>query len=209
MGLTMKTLDEIAIENQTDKATVFTRTYAKPKGFTVHYERFFAPLRFDKLNFLEIGVAGGESIKTWLEYFPSAAIYGVDIVHDTNPWNTPSSSPDPRYRFLQHDQSDKTGWECIKAVWGTEWNIIVDDGSHCNTDIITSFNSMWSCIVPGGYYCVEDLGAGYTPGSVHVKPGAPAHAQWLHAFVDVLMTTADEIDSVYFAPELAIVRRKA
>lgn len=208
MGLIMKTLDEIAIEFQTDKATVFTRTYAKPKGFTVHYERFFAPLRLDKLNLLEIGVAGGESIQTWLKYLPSASIYGVDIVSKTNPWNDPASSPNPRYRFLQHDQSDKTGWECIKAVWGTEWNIIIDDGSHCNTDIITSFNAMWDCIAPGGYYCIEDLGAWFTPGSVHIKPGAPDKS-WLHAFVDVLMTGAQEIDSVYFAPELAIVRRKA
>lgn len=203
----MKSLDEIAIECQTDKATVFTRTYAKPKGFTVHYERFFAPMRFDKLNLLEIGVAGGESIRTWLAYFPSADIYGVDIVSQTNPWNDPASSPDSRYRFLQHDQCDKTGWECLKAVWGTEWNIIVDDGSHFTDGVITSFNCMWQMINPGGFYCVEDLGSWFTPGSVHLKPGFPDKT-WLHAFVDRLMMGTQDLDSAYFANELVILRKK-
>jgi hypothetical protein len=204
----MKTLDEIAIEHQTDKATVFTRTYAKPKGFTIHYERFFAPLRFDKLNILEIGVAGGESIQMWLDYFECASVYGVDIVEKTNPWNDPATSPNPRYRFLQGSQSDKTMWECLKAVWGTRWDIVIDDGSHCNDDMITAYGCMWDCIVPGGYYAIEDLGAGYTPGSVHVKPGFPPHAQWLHAFVDVLMTSPGGIDSAYFANELVILRKR-
>lgn len=202
----MKTLDEICIENGADKGSTH---HVKGHDFARHYDRFFSPLRFDKLNLLEIGVGGGESIQSWLEYFPSASIYGIDIVSKTNPWNDPDTQADPRYRFLQHDQNDKTGWECLKAVWGTEWNIIVDDGGHFNDGIITSFNSMWECIKPGGLYCVEDLGSGYTPSSVHVKPGFPPHAQWLHAFVDVLMTTPGGIDSVYFAPELAIIRKKA
>lgn len=205
----MKTLDQIAIEHQTDKATVFTRTYAKPKGFTVHYEKLFSPLRFDKMNVLEIGVAGGESIRMWLDYFECADVYGVDIVERTNPWNTPDVQCHPRYRFLQGNQSDKTMWECLKAIWGTQFHIIIDDGSHCNDDIITTYGAMWETIVPGGYFCVEDLGAGYTPGSVHVKPGFPPHAQWLHAFVDLLMTSPGGIDSIYFAPELAIIRKRA
>jgi methyltransferase family protein len=201
----MKTLDEIAIANGADKGSTHP---VKGHDFARHYDRFFAPLRFDKLQLLEIGVGGGESIRTWLQYFPSAYIYGVDIVSNTNPWNTPDSQPDPRYRFLQGDQTDKTMWACLCANWGTEFDIIVDDGGHFNDGIITAFSCMWDCITPGGLYCVEDLGSGYTPGSVHVKPGFPPHSAWLHAFVDALHTSPGGFDSAYFAPELVIIRKR-
>jgi len=204
----MKTLDEICIEKGADKGSTHP---VKGHDFARHYDRFFSPLRFDKLQLLEIGVGGGESVQSWLEYFPSAYVYGVDIVSNTNPWNNPDPDhrADPRYRFLQGNQSDKTMWACLCANWGSDFDIIIDDGSHINTDIIASFNFMWDCITPGGLYCIEDLGSGYTPGSVHVHPGAPPHSAWLHAFVDKLNTSPGGIDSVYFAPELAIIRKRA
>lgn len=205
----MKTLDEIFIEHGTDKASKHLEL--KGHNYAPGYEVFFAPRRFDPLKLLEIGVGGGESVKSWLEYFASASIYGIDIVHDTNPYNTPDAIPgiDPRYRFLQGDQSDKTMWACALANWGDEFDIIIDDGSHINTDIIASFDALWPIVNPGGLYCVEDLNAGYTPGSVHVKPGAKTHAQWLHDFIDRIHTAAGDLDSIYFAPELAILRKRA
>src|SRR3989338_11469524 len=45
--------------------------------YAQHYARHFAPLRFKKLNILEIGVGGdsdskngGESLRMWKAYFP-------------------------------------------------------------------------------------------------------------------------------------------
>lgn len=126
----MQTLDQIAIEQQTDKATVFTRTYAKPKGYAPHYAAQFDAIRNDPIKLLEIGVGGGESIRTWLEYFPNARVFGVDNVQGTNPWNTVGDKPDLRYTFVTGDQGDTTFWKCFVADYGLNWNVIVDDGSH-------------------------------------------------------------------------------
>lgn len=207
MGL--KTLDEIAISFQTDKATAFTRTYARPKGFTVHYDKLFYPIRNEKLKVLEIGVAGGESIQMWLEYFPNSQVCGVDIVQSTNPWNTPGSSPDPRYWFVHNDQTDVTGWACFLADNGKDWDIVIDDGSHCNDGILTSFASLWPALKPGGFYAVEDLGAGYTPGSVHLKPGFKTHHQWLCEEIESMHNNTSSSQSIYFANELAIFVKRA
>lgn len=42
------------------------------------YEECLTPYRNKKINFLEIGVAWGGSIRLWSEYFKYAIIYGID-----------------------------------------------------------------------------------------------------------------------------------
>src|SRR6516225_1237582 len=84
-----KSLDELLIIHGSDKATEHTRTYAKPHGYSVVMEKYFAPLRDKPIKFLEIGIGGGESARAWLDYFENAQIYGVDFVKDTNIFNQP------------------------------------------------------------------------------------------------------------------------
>lgn len=204
----MKPLDRIFIENGTDKGSQHP---AGGHNYSSHYEEAFCGLRFDPIVMTEIGCGGGESMRAWLEYFqsPHFKLFGADLVYGTNPWNDPAASPDPRYTFIHLDQNDETNLKCFAAMCGGSFDIVLDDGSHCNTGIITTFNTLWGCVRPGGLYCIEDLGAGYTPGSVHVKPGAPDHKTWLHALADRILTGAQEIDSVTFSHELAIIRKKA
>lgn len=200
----MKTLDEIFIANGTDKAS---KHAVRGHNYGVHYAKFFEPVRFDSLKLLEIGVGGGESIRSWLEYFDAAHVYGVDIVEKTNEWNTPEGETNLRYTFVQGPQESETFWACFLADQGKDWNIIIDDGSHENSGIITTFNALWPTVAKNGLYVVEDLNAGYTPGSVHVKPGFPSHSKWLHSIVDKMHTDPGDIESVYFAPELCILRK--
>lgn len=204
----MRTLDEIFVAHGTDKGSQHP---AGGHNYSLHYELAFAGLRFDPLVMTEIGCGGGESMRAWLEFFQSPAfrLFGADIVRDTNPWNTPEIKPDPRYTFIHLNQDDETNLRCFAAMCGGEFDIVLDDGSHCNTSIITTFNVLWDCVRPGGIYAIEDLGSGYTPGSVHVKSGAPSHASWLHALADRVITGAHEIESVTFSHELAIIRKKA
>lgn len=200
MGL-MKTLDQIGIENGTDKASVFTRTYAKPHDYLRHMEKFFEPLRDQPIKFLEIGVGGGESIRTWIEYFSKAQIYGVDFVQNTNEWNTPGRMT-TRYAFSHGDQTDAVMWKCFVANWGGDWGVIVDDGSHDPMAVQNTFSALWPLVKPGGYYCVEDMGCGFT------NPGFPSHPEWCAALgVQMVATGITDIDSIYIARELCIIRK--
>lgn len=200
MGL--KTLDQIGVECQTDKASQFSRTYAKPKGYLAHYEKFFSPLRMDPLKLIEIGAAGGESIRMWLEYFPNGHIYGIDIVHNTNPYNTDFSDVHPRYNFVHADQSDPTMWACLNADTGGNWDIVIDDGSHMPKDIIDSFEAGWQFVRSGGYWCVEDLGCGF------LSPGYPNHYEWIKFVTDNVIRGFKDVESIHCSPELAILRKK-
>lgn len=192
----MKTLDEIGINFQTDKASQFSRTWANPHDYLRHLERFFEPLRDKPIKLLEIGVGGGESIRTWLEYFPDAKVFGVDINHSTNEWNTRDSGVNPRYAFILGDQSNAVFWKSFIKTHGGEWDVVIDDGSHVSKDIITTFGCLWPHLRSGGIYEVEDL-----------KVALEA-AVWLEQSALSVCRGISEIDSIYFARELAILRKK-
>jgi hypothetical protein len=192
----MDSLDAIAQRHGTDKATVFTRTYAKPHGYTPHLETFFAPMREKPIRLLEIGVGGGESVQTWLEYFPQAQVHGIDFVKDTNPWNTPEAKPHERYSFCHGDQSCSTFWACYIANLGElQFDVVIDDGSHITMDIIKTFEVLWPRVAPGGIYEIEDLGV------------APGTFPWLIDFVAALSAGTGDKASITFAKELVIIKK--
>jgi len=207
----MKTLDETGIANGTDKASVFTRTYAKPHDYLRHMEQFFATLKDKPIKLVEIGVGGGESIRTWLDYFAFAWVLGIDNVHDTNRWNTPKkwntcdaeSDGYDRYAFMAADQTDPTFWACFAADVGRTVDIAIDDGSHEPKGVQMSFAGLWPLIKPGGFYVIEDLGCGFT------TPGLPTHWEFMAAYLAPLMIGGlEDLDSIYIARELAIIRKK-
>lgn len=185
------TLDEIAIKHGTDKAT---RHPIGAHGYTPHYSIFFERWRDSKIKVLEIGVGGGESIRTWLEYFFCAKVFGLDIVQDTNPWNTVNSNADSRYTFVHGDQASESFWESFHATHGGAWDIIIDDGGHESHQIKTSFRCMWRHINYGGFYCIEDLG----------------YARPLDLVKDQIdrVNQATEVESVYCSNELAVIKKK-
>lgn len=204
----MKTLDEIAISHGTDKATSHPIVRdGKGHGYTPFYDQFFTPVRESHIKFLEIGVGGAESIKTWLEYFPNARIFGVDIVHDTNPWNTPGETPDARYTFNQGDQSDDTFWKCFLADHGGDWDVICDDGGHASNQIITTFKHLWPALKPGGLYCIEDLNCAYAGISGFCPAGWQNHLDFIKDMVDSINREQREIKSLHYSRELAIIQK--
>lgn len=198
------TLDEIAIKYGTDKATQHPR-YAH--RYTPHYARFFDEKRNDEIKVLEIGVGGGESIQTWIEYFPNARIYGIDIVQGTNEWNTVGSSPNPRYIFTQGNQTDKTFWKCFRVDCGGDWSVVIDDGGHCSDQIITSFEGLWGAVLSGGLYCIEDLGVAYGLGSVFVTKGWPNHMDFIRERLDDINLSKNQIATMYCANEIVIMQK--
>lgn len=145
----------------------------------------------------------------WLDYFshPDARIFGVDIVSNTNPWNTPGRNG--RYFFNQGDQASATFWACWLADHGKDLDIVIDDGGHFNDGIITSFNALWPAVRPGGFYAIEDLGCSYGPSSIFVKLGFPNHMDWLKSHVDLMnQFLSSNVDSIYLSKELAVFKKK-
>lgn len=198
----IQTLDEIAILHGTDKATIHP---VKGHGYTPHYAKHFEPLRDAPLKVLEIGVGGGESIKTWLDYFSQAKIWGLDVVRDTNSWNTKGLEA-YRYTYVHGDQSDPTMWQCFLADHGGKWDIVIDDGGHSSQQIITSFNALWPQLAPGGFYCIEDLATCYG-GEFFCPKNWPNHMDFILATMHEINQGTRDTRSLYFAQELAIFQK--
>jgi ubiquinone/menaquinone biosynthesis C-methylase UbiE len=144
----MRTLDQIATELGTDKAS-FGHNYVEK------YERHLSEYRDKNFKLLEIGIDKGYSIKMWKEFFPKADIHAIDIVDKTE-------YAEDRVNILVGSQNDVKFLEGINKDFGP-FDVIIDDGSHINEDMTISFVNLFPVLKPGGLYIVEDLHACYWP----------------------------------------------
>jgi hypothetical protein len=60
-------------------------------------------------------------------------------------------------RVVTGDQSDQATLQRWVNETGGNFDVIIDDGGHTNTQIYNSFNYLWPTIKPGGIYFIEDL----------------------------------------------------
>lgn len=210
MGTYLKSLDEIMRFFGSDKATSHPIVRdGRGHGYTPVYDSVFTPFREAPMKFLEIGVGSGCSIEGWLEYFthPATHIYGVDIINTTNPWNTVSEKPDPRYTFVTGDQADDTFWKCFLADHGSRWDIVVDDGGHASNQVITTFKHLWPELISGGLYCIEDLCCAYSAISGFCPDGWQNHMDFVKDMLDSINRGEREIRSIHYSRELAIIQK--
>lgn len=121
------------------------------------YERLFSPLRDQKINLLEIGVQNGGSLEVWAHYFANAGrIIGCDV----DPKCAGLRYADPRIEVIIGDASAPITLVKLKQVCDS-FDIIIDDGSHLSSDILSAFLGYFPLLKPGGLYVIEDTHALY------------------------------------------------
>lgn len=185
-------LDAILHLHGSDKSTV----HQNPHRYARFYEKYFAPLRESPIVLLEIGVANGNSIRAWLEYFPNARIYGLDIAPG-------APLTHERYVHVTGDQGNPEFWR--EFVYGDPWDVVIDDGGHRSADIITSFNALWPRVKPGGLYAIEDLYCAYLP--EYQTPGKPDTMSFIRELMDYMNRGLYDIEHLHFSRELAIFKK--
>lgn len=124
---------------------------SKKHKYHLVYEPFFETIRYENLNILEIGVFKGNSIEVWLDYFPNAMIYGVDIFTRIKPEDIAVLNH-PRVKWAKCDStvSNVKEWQDIK------FDIIIDDGLHTPEANLKTFRSFKDQLK--GAFFVEDVG---------------------------------------------------
>lgn len=144
-------------------ATIFRTDKWNAHSYILHYERYFRPLRFKRLNLLEIGVGGyadptfgGHSLRMWKAYFPTSHIYGIDCYDK-------QALEESRLRIVQGRQEDPEFLRQVAKDIG-RLDIVIDDGSHSNAHVITAFETLFPLLADGGIYVVEDAQTSYWPG---------------------------------------------
>ncbi|HEV2376978.1 MAG TPA: hypothetical protein VGS19_33040 [Streptosporangiaceae bacterium] len=149
-------LGELAVRYGSDK-------WGLLHWFTPHYERFLGPLRDQPVRVLEIGIggykdpsAGGESLLMWKRYFPRGLVFGLDVFDK-------HGLDQPRITTLTGDQNDPGYLAGVAERYGP-FDVVIDDGSHINEHILTSFQALLPHVRAGGVYVIEDLWTSYCPG---------------------------------------------
>ena len=112
---------------QTDKSDVFIKTENKQilvdvgHGYGRAYDKHLYSGRESVKKVLEIGTRPG-SIMLWLDYFPNAKIYGIDLID-------PNITHD-RFSYSNVDQSNRAQLKKFFDENGNDFDIIIDDGIH-------------------------------------------------------------------------------
>ncbi len=136
------TLQEIGLKHGTDKAT--THFYMD------NYEKYLSEWRDKEFVLLELGVAGGTSIKTWREYFPKAKVYGID--------NNPDCVGEG---IFIGSQTDTVFLQSVLDKIGQPL-ICIDDCSHEGDKTVETFKYLFPKIYPRGFYFIEDCATFYS-----------------------------------------------
>lgn len=145
----MSTLDKIAKLYGTDKSSEI-------HNYSVKYEKYLPFKRYELLNILEIGVLDGKSLNTWSDYYYQSTIIGIDINQDCKKYQDENKNI-----FVEiGDQTNNTFLEKVVKEYGP-FDMIFDDGSHINYDVIYTFNNLFPSVKSGGVYIVEDSCTSY------------------------------------------------
>ena len=147
-------LQKLAIINGSDKFGLHF--------YTQHYEFHFKKIRNERLKILEIGVGGhnnpfvgGGSLRMWKHYFKRSNIFSIDIYEK-------KKLEEHRINIFKGNQIDKEFLlEIANKTNG--FNIIIDDGSHVNKHVITTFEILFPFLKDGGFYVIEDTQTSYWP----------------------------------------------
>lgn len=146
----MKTLKQIFNDYGCDKGS----------GKNAHhyyrvYKKYFDSRRNDPINILEIGVYKGLSLKSFVEFFPNANIYGVDTF-ERLPFDDPRFEElhnNPRVTLIEADSTIPS----VLHEQGIKFDFIIDDGSHHPRDQFATFTNYWDLVKSGGFYFIEDV----------------------------------------------------
>jgi hypothetical protein len=150
------------------------------------YSELFEPLRERPIRMLEIGVFRGGSLRMWKDWFhPDSTIVGIDI----DPACSQYAEPNLDIFVRIGDQTDGAFLKGVADEFGP-FDLILDDGGHTTTQMISSFNHLFrGALAADGTYLVEDTHTNYWPGYVDSRM----------TFVDFCKGLVDLIHAPYFS----------
>lgn len=179
------TLNEIAQQYPTDKE--FEHSY-----YSRVYQNTFEPIQNDVVKLCEIGVKGlwadrgwtnGNSVRVWRDFFPNAHILGLDI----DPFDDSDLGPRVSIEYIDQSKKDQV---VERSNSMSDYDVIIDDGSHVMLDQQITLAYFFKALKPGGIFVCEDL---HTSLEVNIPEknniwdwGIPGKTNTLQMFKDYL-----------------------
>lgn len=149
-------------------------------NYTRQYEKLLSDFRTKPIKYLEIGVFNGGSIHAVREAFENATcVVGLDIANRCKNYENIEKNI-----FIEiGNATDANFIKTITEKYGT-FDIILDDGSHTNKDVINSFELLFPLLNDNGLYIVEDTIC--YKSSYHIDPNYENHLQYFFKYTQYL-----------------------
>jgi SAM-dependent methyltransferase len=145
------------IDNEIQDFELIFKKYDTDKNIYFHnytrqYNSLLHEFREKPIKYLEIGVYNGGSIKAFRDIFKkSQCILGLDIDDRCKKYEDIENNV-----FVEiGDATDSNFIQQITTKYGS-FDIILDDGSHTNKDVIEVFELLFPLLNDNGLYIVED-----------------------------------------------------
>jgi SAM-dependent methyltransferase len=167
------TLDTIFNKYNTDKSSYF-------HNYTRQYNKLLNDFRDKPIKYLEIGIFNGGSIKSMRDVFLNAkCILGLDIDNRCKVYEDTANN-------IFVEIGDATDLNFIKNITDKygQFDIILDDGSHINKDVIKTFELLFPLLNDNGLYIVEDTICYKLPN--YIDPNYENHLQYFFKYTQFL-----------------------
>jgi hypothetical protein len=119
------------------------------------YDPIIACLQNSEINFVEIGVRTGASVRLWSEYFKHMSFIGidneVDVVWQNSDWLEGKN--------IQYMRADAYSNETLASLPST-LDILIDDGPHSISSQVWVATNYTPRLAPGGMIFIEDIQGG-------------------------------------------------
>ena len=153
------------------------------------------------VDLLEIGVQNGGSLEIWHKILPPhSRVVGLD-----NDEHCRALALSDGIELHIGDATQKAFVD--SALGDASFDIIIDDGSHRSSDVIASFDILFSRLKPGGIYIVEDLHCSYSCAHGGGFRAEGSSIEWAKTLVDAV--NADHIESASEPPRKDLSRLRA
>lgn len=152
---------------------------------------------------LEIGVAGGASLQTWMEYFPEATVIGVE--------KYPKGMPHGLHVIIGDGTLPETYLQPTGSEYVLDWTdvqVVIDDGSHQAEDVYNALKNLWPLLPEGAWYVVEDLATQFDAGCGGV-PGVGSKAtDLLYEYLKLaIRSVCPEVTEFHAYEEICFIKK--
>ena len=149
-------IDDLFYYYGSDKSDKIKISDSPGHGYSKFYAKYLENLKNKKNNILEIGSFAGASAASFAKYLPGSKIFCFDI----NVSNFNFVSKDIHVYGINVANVEKTE-KVLKKIFKNYnfelFDIIVDDGSHNLSDMLTSFSTFFKHLKKDGVFVIEDF----------------------------------------------------
>lgn len=121
-------------------------------NYMTWYSNEFTPKRMEKLNFLEIGISRGTSLKLFGEWFVNSKVIGID-----NQYYEEAKLIVSNLTNVEAVIKDAYSEETLDMYQDEYFDYIIEDGLHNIESQLNSVEMWWPKLKKGGKLIVEDV----------------------------------------------------